>query len=56
MDKIKVMLIDIDEKYLIPIELKLIEMLGDKIELSVITDLDILINILLYQGKSISWS
>ncbi|WP_291630878.1 AAA family ATPase [Clostridium sp.] len=44
MDKINVMLIDVDEKYLIPIELKLIEMLGDKINLSVITDLEYLNN------------
>ena len=42
MDKINVMLIDTDEKYLIPIELKLIEMLGDKIDLNVITDLEYL--------------
>lgn len=38
MNKITIMLVDIDEKYLMPIELRLIEMLGDKVELSVISD------------------
>lgn len=44
MDKISVMLVDTDEKYLMPIELKLIERLGDKIELSVISDVEYLKN------------
>lgn len=42
MKKLVVMLVDKDEKYLMPIELKLIEELNDKLELMVITNEDYL--------------
>ncbi len=38
MNNLKIVMVDLNENYLIPIELKLIEMLGDDLELSIITN------------------